>query len=191
MIVDLIRMTKDPLDLIKMAYGVCKNTDTISVDTIQWLINADPPHESPLEHASATFMISGISRACSHQLVRHRLASFSQLSMRYVNQSTQYNAMPNMDYLATPERLEAELAMDRAFDHSRKAYDGLVEFGVREEDARAILPIATTTKLMMTANFREWRHIIRLRTHKSAQAEIRQVAHDIERILHQYVPEIF
>lgn len=129
-------------------------------------------HESIIEHACATFEISGISRACSHQLVRHRIASYSQESQRYVDMSD-----PEM---VTPEAVranpQAQAVWDGLMGHVKTAYAQLREAGVLKEDARFVLPNAAATRLVVTMNFRELLHFFRLRITPEAQWEIRQAA---------------
>ena len=146
-------------------------------------------HESILEHASATFLIDGISRACMAQLTRHRLSSFSVRSQRYCDES-------DADYVVPPALIgcddgDAELLFWATASHAIDVYRQLVDRGVRKEDARFILPEATATKMMMTCNFREWRHVIRLRCDKAAQWEIRAVAMEVLRQLHKVAPAVF
>jgi len=144
-------------------------------------------HESIIEHASATFEISGISRACSHQLVRHRLASYSQESQRYVDMSDPQFVIPP-DIAANPRAMEI---WEGVVDELKAAYRELRELGIRKEDARFLLPNATATRIVMSANFREWRHIIRLRTNPAAQWEIRELANRVLDILYQVAPSVF
>ncbi len=144
-------------------------------------------HESVLEHASASFKISGISRALTHQLVRHRLCSFTQQSQRYVNEKD-FNYIEPDDIKTNPtaHKLYIEL-----MKHIRKQYSQLRELGIKKEDARFILPNSIESELIMTANFRELRHVIRLRGEKAAQWEIRRLAIELLKILKKEVPDVF
>lgn len=130
-------------------------------------------HLSTLEHATFTFGIEGISRACSHQLVRHRLASFSQQSQRYVSHKERFAAV-------TPPTIQAQPEMNYRFDKAMQQlhwlYKELVEAGIPAEDARFVLPNAAETKLVMTMNIRELLHFFSLRCCRRAQWEIRQLA---------------
>jgi thymidylate synthase (FAD) len=144
-------------------------------------------HESIVEHGSASFEISGISRSCSHQLVRHRLASFSQESQRYVDMSDPEWVVPP-DVAADPEALvlwEATLAQVQA------AYQALRERGIRKEDARFLLPNAAATRLIMSANYRELLHLFRIRISPDAQWEICQVAIHMLEAVHAQAPNVF
>ena len=138
-------------------------------------------HDSVLEHASATFLIDGISRACMDQLLRHRHMSATAESQRYVDQTGAGYTIPrHMESFA--EELYRSVAL----------YERLVKtLEIPEEDARYVLPMAMHTRVVVTANFREWRHIIRLRAHPAAQWEIRELVAAIRDILVQHAPSVF
>ena len=144
-------------------------------------------HLSVLEHAYATFRISGISRAFTHQLVRHRLCSFTQQSQRYVDES-KFNYIEPLSIKNHPE---AHSAFVDFMEKARKAYQELQKLGIRKEDARFVLPNATESQIVVTANLREWRHIIELRSEPGAQWEIREAAIEILKILKKHAPTIF
>lgn len=144
-------------------------------------------HESIIEHASVTFEIHGISRACSHQLVRHRIASYSQESQRYVDMSAP-------DYVVPPSVAESAQAMavwDGLMEQVSAAYHQLRELGVRKEDARFVLPNATTTLIIVTMNFRSLRHFFSVRCDRAAQWEIRALALEMLRQIHGLAPSVF
>lgn len=144
-------------------------------------------HESLIEHASLTFEISGISRACSHQLVRHRLASYSQESQRYVDMSdAQWVVPPSI--ASSPEALAL---WENALQDLRSTYQALRRLGIPKEDARYLLPNATQTRLVVTMNFRELRHLFRLRISLQAQWEIRAVAAQMLRLAYEVAPDVF
>jgi thymidylate synthase (FAD) len=144
-------------------------------------------HESIIEHAGATFEISGISRACSHQLVRHRLASYSQESQRYVDMSAPEVVVPDA-VAASPE---ARALWDGLLEKVKTTYGALRELGVRKEDARFVLPNATATRIIVTMNFRELRHFFRLRITPEAQWEIRAVGVAMLTQLVPHAPTVF
>ena len=145
-------------------------------------------HESVLEHTSATFLIEGISRSCMAQLTRHRLAAFTVESMRYVDMSCQSVVVPDSIQSGTSEVSSVYIeAVGSAF----RAYEELLDMGIPREDARFVLPIGTQTRLVMTANFRELRHIIRLRGSKAAQWEVRQIAKRLLEIMREEAPNVF
>jgi thymidylate synthase (FAD) len=145
-------------------------------------------HTSVLEHGCASFTIDGMSRACSHQLVRHRLASYSQKSQRYVSEAQFEYIIPH-----TIEALGLD-AVNNYVDQMRQIqdfYNYWKKLGVRGEDARFVLPNACTTEIGMTTNFREWRGIFELRCDRHAQWEIREMCCKILEILHHECPNVF
>ena len=147
----------------------------------------DGGHESVLEHAVFTFSIEGVSRALLAQLTRHRIASFSVQSQRYVD-------MENFRYV-TPETIKADDDLlelyDDLMDSVRRFYHEAVRCGIPKEDARFVLPNATCTKLMMTMNARELRHFFSLRMCNRAQWEIRELADRMFRLCYAEAPELF
>ena len=144
-------------------------------------------HESIIEHASVTFEISGISRACTHQLVRHRLASYSQESQRYVDMSDPAFVVPP-GVAGNPTAREV---WDRFVDSVAETYRQLRAHGVRKEDARFILPNATATRIVVTMNYRSLRHFFAVRCDPAAQWEIRALAREMLRLVHQQAPFVF
>ena len=173
-----------------------------------WLKHAKDEFPSVLEHITLTFHIDGCSRVCSHQLVRHRLASFTQESQRYSEtrilkavgatslkeaKVAYERALKSLDgrlveeIMVIPPKLKEkslEMFIERALK-SVIAYLDLRLMGVPMEDARFLLPQAMRTSLLVTANLREWYHIIELRTHPKAQWEIREVAIKIKEFLEE------
>ena len=146
-------------------------------------------HESLIEHFSMTFEIEGISRACSHQLVRHRIASFSQESQRFVDMSNPEFVLP--DSIRDEEYGYAIESWDRFMAYTGEVYRALRQFGIPKEDARYVLPNATATKIVVTMNARSLRHFFKLRCHESAQWEIRAVAKEMLRLAREYAPSLF
>src|SRR5512137_2615001 len=144
-------------------------------------------HHSILEHATATFRITGASRAFTHQLVRHRLASFSQQSQRYVDE-TGFNYVIPADILADPE---ASALFREFMDRSASTYRLLRERGIKKEDARFVLPNALESQIVFSANFRELRTIFNLRLDRGAQWEIRRVCAQMLKILQKEAPSVF
>lgn len=191
MSVDLLSITPDAERVIELAgrtaYQSFQNISETSADAFIKMI-LDKGHESVLEHAVATFRIGGVSRAMTHQLVRHRLVSYTQKSQRYVDeQEFKYVTPPSIENSLAGYKGEYDLIMRRI----RSAYETLVEIGFSKEDARFVLPNATETEIVVTANFRQWRHMIALRTSKHAQWEIRAVFKDILSILKRECPSVF
>ncbi len=144
-------------------------------------------HLSVLEHAYATFRISGVSRAFTHQLVRHRLCSFIQQSQRYVDESN-FNFIEPQSIKNNPE---AHSIFTEFMDNARKTYVELQKLGIKNEDARFVLPNAAESQIVVTANLREWRHIVELRGEPDAQWEIRRTAIEILKILKKHAPTVF
>ncbi|RLF49936.1 MAG: FAD-dependent thymidylate synthase [Thermoplasmata archaeon] len=143
-------------------------------------------HESVIEHASFTFYIEGVSRALTHQLVRHRIASYSQQSQRHVT-------LKNFGYVVPDSIKENEELAKRYEDvmnYLAKEYDEFLK-KVPKEDARYVLPNACTTKIVVTMNARELRHFFRLRCEKSAQWEIRKLAREMLRLCKEVAPLLF
>lgn len=145
-------------------------------------------HFSVLEHASFTFGVEGISRACSHQLVRHRLASYSQQSQRYVSHAERFDAVTPPSIAGTPELREK---YDALLNELHRHYREFMEAGVPAEDARFVLPNAATTKIVITMNARELQHFFHLRCCRRAQWEIRDMATRMLRLVRRAAPLLF
>jgi thymidylate synthase (FAD) len=145
-------------------------------------------HTSTLEHASYTFAIDGVSRALTHQLVRHRLASYNQQSQRYVT----YDSEPTF---VVPPSVAADPAAREVFDEACASafasYRALLDAGVPAEDARYLLPNAMETKIVVTMNVRELLHFFELRCCKRAQWEIRELALEMLRLAEDSAPYLF
>lgn len=180
--VELLASTPNPEQVITLAASTCYSSDNYDdmlvsskstkkqESLIKSLIKSG--HESPLEHASFTFWIEDISRATSHQLVRHRVASFSQRSQRYTSQFGNEFLVPESILVNPDMKREFNTQIDDLWN----LYTKMLNNGIPKEDARAILPNAATTSLVMTMNLRELRHFFELRTCYRAQNEIRELA---------------
>jgi thymidylate synthase (FAD) len=144
-------------------------------------------HLSVLEHAYATFRISGVSRAFTHQWVRHRLCSFIQQSQRYVDESHFNSIEPD----SVKKNSEAHSVFVDFMDRAKEVYTQLLKMKIKKEDARYVLPNAVESQIVVSANFREWRYIIGLRGKAQAQWEIRRVAIEILKILRKHSPTVF
>ena len=146
-------------------------------------------HTSTFEHVSFTFGIDGLSRVASHQLVRHRLASFSQQSQRYVKMNYDPEAV------IIPPSVESNPDAKRIFQESarisQEAYRQLIEMGITKEDARFILPHGHSTRLVMTMNARELHHFFRLRLCRRAQWEIQELARKMLILCRDKAPVLF
>ena len=145
-------------------------------------------HHSTLEHASYTFAIDGVSRALTHQLVRHRLASFNQQSQRYVKYADGLDVV-------TPETIASDSEAAELFEDvvakTVETYQKLLELGVPAEDARYILPNAAETKIVVTMNIRELLHFFNVRCCNRAQWEIRDLAWKMLELARPTAPFIF
>lgn len=188
--VELIAITPNAEELIEQCARVCYQSepkeDYKTGTMIKSLIKNG--HLSVIEHGSATFLISEISRACSHQWVRSRLASFSQSSQRYVNESQfEYVIPPSIQKLGQEEVNNYQNQMVQIQD----MYNYWKSKGIKNEDSRMVLPNACTTQISTTANFREWRHIIETRSDSHAQWEIRALSNQILTQLYIKAPNTF
>lgn len=218
--VKLLAYTPEPEKVISMAAKLCyssvgvddieKNLTDESIDKfLNMLINMG--HESPLEHVSFTFAVEGISRACSHQLVRHRIASYSQQSQRYVK-------LDQFEYIIPKEIEEIDEAKEIFINAMKqdqdtydklvdilfeKHYNNLIKIGKNEkeakreaekksiEDARYVFPNACETKLVFTMNTRTLYNFLHHRCCERAQWEIRDLSIEMLRQLKEVAPILF
>lgn len=145
-------------------------------------------HMSAIEHATFTFAIEGISRACTHQLVRHRLASYNQQSQRYVQYSE------NLEFIIPPA-IKKKPALRKRFEEQAKSslenYRKMLGEGIEAEDARYLLPQAAETKIVVTMNARELLHFFTLRCCDRAQWEIRNLAITMLEVVKEIAPIVF
>jgi len=200
----LLEHTPNPESVVAMAAKLCYSQS--DVEGLRDKTNAKDQrafveklvsigHMSPVEHVSFTFGIEGVSRACTHQLVRHRVASYSQQSQRYVKET-------EFDYVI-PETVKQDPVLTKSFEkymrQAQKAYDemmaGLNKMGimgeVAQQDARFLLPNAAETKIVVTMNARELLHFFRVRCCNRAQWEIRAMATEMLREVKKVAPVIF
>lgn len=193
----LLEHTPEPEKLVAAAARLCysaKSADELmenfTPDKVEAFVRklVSLGHESPMEHVCFTFAIDGISRACSHQLVRHRIgASFSQKSQRYVKEK-------QFDYVTPPKVAhDPELAakFDRAMADMQAVYEDLLAAGVPAEDARFVLPNAASTSLVLTMNVRSLWHFFELRCCNRAQWEIRALANAMLAEVRKVAPLLF
>lgn len=187
--VEIISHTPEPELLIEKAARICYDSfgkmspPESTVRIIDHLLKSG--HESCLEHASVTFRVGGVSRALTHQLVRHRLASYSQRSQRYVKESEpQYVTPPSIlenkeNIGVSSQNQMARAKFENAMLFAWNTYNELLQMGIKGEDARFVLPNACCSEIIITMNFRELRHFFKLRTSKHAQWEIRNMAKEM------------
>lgn len=194
----LLSHTPEPDALVAAAARICYRDVTaesllhseeinLSRKLIAELFNSG--HTSTFEHVSFTFSIDGLSRIASHQLVRHRLASFSQQSQRYVKMSGDEEAViipPSIK--ANPDALKL---YTEAVKHSQETYRALTDLGIPKEDARFILPHGHSTRLVLTMNARELHHFFSLRLCRRAQWEIHELARKMLILCREKAPAIF
>ena len=187
--VKLLAITPDSEYLLEQAGRICYASEEKLGTNEKWLQSRiKQGHESLIEHASATFYIKA-SRALTHELVRHRIASYSQRSQRYVKEMrAEYITPPELSEEDNPDMANVfQQAMFAAWD----AYHRLLEGGVKPEIARYVLPNACITEIICTWNFREIRHIIKMRTSPAALPEFRIVAEKIKIIMIEQSPKVF
>ena len=183
--VSLIDITNNPIEKIYKAYRICYSKDSwdnIKIKSEKEMCDFIVPlmmeqHTSPLEHVSFSFAIEGISRACLAQLTRHRTFKFNVQSQRYVDGSNFGFVMPNLDYITDKNKKKnLETSINGMFDEIEEMYWFLTECGLKKEDARAILPQATTCNLIVTMDLNNFRNFLRQRKCIHAQKEIRELA---------------
>lgn len=191
----LLEHTPNPDEVVAAAARLCYSASDISAirrrlggakarELVLKLLNLG--HESPLEHVSFTFGIEDVSRALSHQLVRHRIASYSQQSQRYVK-------MGGFSYVMPPciaENAEARAKFEQVMLDLQESYGELLKV-VPAEDARYILPNACTTKVIATFNARSLYNFFTLRLCTRAQWEIRALAWEMFKLVKEIAPTIF
>ncbi|MCH4184495.1 MAG: FAD-dependent thymidylate synthase [Eggerthellaceae bacterium] len=195
--VELLYHTPDPERAIATAARLCyapigaaELMETMSDERMSSVLSTimRSGHFSTLEHASYTFAIEGVSRTMTHQLVRHRLASYNQQSQRYVKYKNGISVVEPDTIASDPKHHEA---FNQAIHACEEAYKQLIEAGVPAEDARFVLPNATETKIVVTMNVRELLHFFELRCCNRAQWEIRAVAQRMLELARPTAPFIF
>lgn len=194
--VEILEYTPQPERLVAMAAKLCYTESTVT-ELHQRLEQSDVKgfinkllkmgHLSPFEHISFTFGIEDISRVTSHQLVRHRIASYSQQSQRYVK-------FKEIEYIIPATILENRDLKQKFIEkiqESAQLYEEMVKNGIAAEDARYILPNAATTKIIVTMNGRALLHFFSLRCCQRAQWEIRALADEMLVKVKDLAPTIF
>ncbi len=195
--VELLYHTPDPERAIATAARLCyapvgasELMETMPPKRVQSVLSTimKSGHFSTLEHVSYTFAIDGVSRALTHQLVRHRLASFNQQSQRYVKFK---DGLDTVKPATVAENEEASALFDEAIGAAVAAYEKLLAAGIPAEDARYLLPNAAETKIVVTMNVRELLHFFELRCCNRAQWEIRELAHRMLELVRPTAPYVF
>jgi len=202
---EIEQVTPNPLQLIERAGRTCyksedRTTEESAPKFAKMIVSRN--HHSVLEHASATVNFI-IDRGVSHELVRHRLCAFSQESTRYCNYGkagqVSFVIPPWCDIepgdyadgseLATSD--EATVEWFQAMRACEREYLQLLELGWKPEQARSVLPNSLKTEIVMTANLREWGHVLKLRTDKRAHRQMREVMIPLLAEFRQRIPVIF
>lgn len=176
------------LKRIEKAGRTCyKSEDRITAESATAFVRTliERGHESVLEHESITVRFI-CDRGVSHEIVRHRLASYSQESQRYVR----YNGdiefinphMPNA---------KAHEAWQELCERAEETYRELLSYGLQPQQARSVLPNSVKTELVMTANLREWRHFLKLRTAKAAHPQMRELTVPLLKELQEWISVVF
>ena len=192
--VQLLAHTPAPEQLVaasaKLCYSAASIADLAAIEAdkaAEFIDKLPEAHQSPFEHVSFTFGIEGVSRAMLAQITRHRIASFSVQSQRYVE-------MGHFGYVIPQTIAENDEALDE-YQHLmclvRIVYNKLIELGIPAEDARFVLPNACETRMIVTMNARELLHFFSLRCCKRAQWEIRAVADEMLRLCKEVAPTLF
>lgn len=183
--VKLEHITEDAENFIGRMAGICYGRETDREANIKRAAKCSQDgHLATLRFASAVFNISGISRVCSHQMVRSKHLDFLQRSQRYCKEDEVQFIFPVVDE-------DSDFEMFKHYKASRELYNKLLNKGVRKEDARFVLPEATHTELNVVGNLQAWMDFIKLRADKHAQWEIRNVAVAVNNILAKECPNLF
>lgn len=195
--VELLNYTPDPERAIATAARLCyapvgaaELMETMPEERVRSVLSTimRSGHFSTLEHASYTFAIDGVSRVLTHQLVRHRLASFNQQSQRYVKFD---GGFPFVTPPTIEANAEAHAAFEELMEQAGAVYQRLLDAGIPAEDARFVLPNATETKIVTTMNVRELLHFFELRCCNRAQWEIQALALRMLELVRPTAPFIF
>ena len=196
--VKLLWITENPEFQIERAGRTCyKSEDRITADSARLFAGKmrEHGHHAMIEHASASFRII-TDRGVSHEIVRHRIASFAQESTRYCNYSNE--KFGNEIAVIEPPGPSDEYgyipwfcSWFEACKSAERNYFAMLKAGCSPQIARSVLPTCLKTELVMTANLRAWLHFIELRGSKAAHPQIRPIAHEINRILAEHAPSIF
>lgn len=193
--VELVAITPNAEEVIENAGRTCYQSEPKEGYKTGTLIKAliKSGHLSVLEHVYCTFRINGVSRAMTHQLVRHRLMAVSQESQRYVKQDQfEYVVPPSIEFPANPDgHLVWKEDFKKDMQIIQAMYDKWKSRGIRNEDARFVLPNACQSEIVISFNFREARHVFEVRCDKHAQWEIRAVANQMLKILNENAPNVF
>ena len=188
--VELVASTENAEIIIERAMRICHGGDVdpekgANKTFIQNIIKLG--HESPLEHGVMTFKIMDVSRSLTHQLVRHRIASYTQKSQRYCKEDQFGYVIPE----SISSNPNFKMEYERMCQKINELYSFFINSGIKREDARYILPNACYTDIWVTMNFRELRSFFKLRCDRHAQWEIRDLAKEMLKIAFEKYPIVF
>jgi thymidylate synthase (FAD) len=192
---------KNPLQLIELAGRTAyQSREKITEDSAKKFIKMlkDRGHESVFEHSCMTVEFNNISRGMTHELVRHRLASYTQESTRYVDEKDFRVVIPpdkdadkKLVELNLPDGTQLKVSFQEWMDLNEQMYRGLRNAGWIPQDARQVLPTGIEAQIVITCNFREWRHIFKLRTAPDAHWEIQRAMKNLLSDVKRIIPVIF
>ena len=187
--------SKQILKQIEKAGRTCyKSEDRITDESAKSFVRMliERGHESVLEHESITVRFI-CDRGVSHEIVRHRLASYSQESTRYCNYSGDGfgRELTFIKPYFLKEITGAYKSWRKAMFVAEKAYFSMLNWGCAPQEARSVLPNSTKTEIVMTANLREWRHFLKLRTAKAAHPQMRELTVPLLKELQERIPVVF
>ncbi|EGJ48369.1 FAD-dependent thymidylate synthase [Desulfocurvibacter africanus] len=187
--------SRETLRILELAGRTCyKSEDKMTPETAEPFIAriVASGHESVIEHASATVRFV-CDRGVTHEMVRHRLASYSQESTRYANYAkdrfgSEITVIRPCFWREGSTEYAAWLS---AMEAAEQAYLGLIQAGAKPQEARSVLPNSLKTEIVMSANMREWRHVFRLRCDTPAHPQIREVMLPLLGEFHERLPVLF
>lgn len=198
---------EDVLKLIERATRVAyKSEDKIcpgsAKDIIMRILNSTPPHESTIEHFQVTVKVI-CDRGVTHEIVRHRIGSYTQESTRYCNYSKDkfgseitvikpfFFDNSKAGYVDFKEKIDRYYEWEEAMLDAEKHYMRLLDLGATPQEARTVLPNSLKTEIVITFNLREWRHFFHLRAGKKAHPQMREIAVPMLEEFHRRIPVLF
>ena len=180
--VELINYMPNMVETMARAVSKCYDTEP-KESVVKGCIKSK--HTSVTEHSYYSFEVSGVSRSFLAQLTRHRHLSPTVESLRYTSKENEFT------YVVPPSILNNHKSMIIFLNSMNKAeetYNKLLERGIKKEDARFVLPIATEVKMVVSGNYRAWMDFCRLREDKHSQWEIREFAFEVDKLIHKVTP---
>ncbi len=186
---------REILERIERIGRICyKSEDKITADSAEKFVKMiiKSGHESVIEHVSVSVKFV-CDRGVTHELVRHRLAAYSQESTRYANYSKDRfgKEITVIEPLFWEKNSKEYSLWEKAMLNAEKYYMSLLENGARPEQARSVLPNSLKTEIVMTANLREWKHVFRLRCSEKAHPQMREIMKPLLKEMSEKIPVIF